>query len=72
VNEAVKPASSQDSHIRASCGRIGSPLWWVLVQRPVWPVDVAVIDVLAEDEPAFAADAGTPGHQCGGVCSVTH
>jgi hypothetical protein len=43
-----------------------------LVQRPVWPVSVVVIGVLAEDEPqmsfpsdqhpvqAFAADAADP------------
>jgi hypothetical protein len=51
VDQSAKPVSSQDPHIRIFCGRIGSPRWWVLVQRPAWPVGVVVIGVLAQDEP---------------------
>jgi hypothetical protein len=72
VDQSAKPVSSQDPHIRAFCERIDSSRWWVLVQRPVWPMGVVVIGVLAEDEPqmplagdqhlieAFAAGAADP------------
>jgi hypothetical protein len=46
VDQAAEPVSPQDSD-RTSCGLIGSPGRWVLVQRPVWPVGVVVIDVVA-------------------------
>jgi hypothetical protein len=47
VDQSAKPVTPQDADVGTCCGRIGSPVGRVLVQRPVWPVDVVVIGVLA-------------------------
>jgi hypothetical protein len=51
VDQAAEPVASQHADSRLCCGGIGSPGGRILVQCPVWPVSVVVIDVLAEDEP---------------------
>ena len=54
VDEAAEPVPSENAHIRRGCGCIGTSGGRVLVQRPVRPVVVVVIDVLAEDQPGGA------------------
>jgi hypothetical protein len=51
VDQSAYPVSPQDPYMRAVRGPMGSPRRWVLVQRPVGPMGVVVIGVLAEDEP---------------------
>ena len=58
VDEAAEPIPPENAHIRQGCGWIRTSRGWVLVQRPVRPVRVVVIDVLIEDQPQvpFAGD----------------
>jgi hypothetical protein len=51
VDEAAEPILPENARIRDGCGWVRTPGGRVLVQRPVRPVAVVVIDVLAEDQP---------------------
>ena len=51
VDQAAEPFSAQDADSRSFGGWAGAPGGRLLVERPVWPVGVVVIGVLAEDEP---------------------
>ena len=48
VDEAAEPIPPENARIRDGCGWVRTPGGRVLVQRPVRPVAVVVIDVLAE------------------------
>jgi len=58
ADKAAEPIPPGNAHIRHGCGWIGRSGGWGLVQRPVRPVAVVVIDVLAKDQPQvpFAGD----------------
>src|SRR5215472_17743201 len=72
MDQSAEPGAPQDPNSRAFCGLIGSPGGRVLVQRPVWPAGVVVVDVFVKDGPkipftsdqqlvrAFAAGAADP------------
>ena len=51
VDQAAKPVPAQNAHIGLSRWRMRPPCGRVLLQCPVRPVSVAVIDALAQDQP---------------------
>jgi len=54
VNQATQPVPPENAHIRHCRGWMRTPGRRVLVQCPVRPVGVVVIDVLVEDQPKVA------------------
>jgi hypothetical protein len=77
VDQAAEPVASEDPRARCGSGRTRPPGGRVLVQRPVRPMRVVVIDVLVEDQlempfadgqhpvQALAACAGDPAFRDG-------
>jgi hypothetical protein len=59
VDQAAGPVRPQHPDTGAWGKRMCPPSRWVLLQRPVWPVGVVVIDVLTEDQSQvpFAGDS---------------
>src|SRR5204862_3635437 len=72
VDQAAEPVTAQNAHTGHFRRLMRTPGGWVLPQRPVRPVRVVVVGVLAEDQPrvaftgyqhpvqALAAHAGDP------------
>jgi hypothetical protein len=50
VDQAAEPVAPQDPGGRAYSGRMLTLIWRSLAQRPVRPVRVDVLDVLAQDQ----------------------
>ena len=51
MNQAAEPVPAHNTSTRLFAGRMHPPGGRVLLQRPVRPMDVVVVGVLAEDQP---------------------